>query len=64
MANELTPVNEAPSSSEKDLSVVKRFHNLTFNSPHVSHKNAVSSDKKARVTPLIGLIDDLHLISS
>ena len=63
-SKELTPVSEEASVLEKDLSVVKRFGGLTFDSPEGKKQSTLKKDQRLGITPLIGLIEEMKLIST
>lgn len=62
--SELTPIKEEPSSHEGDLSVVKRFGNMTFVSPYIVKNTAHKSNEKFGLTPLIDGLNEMQLIST
>lgn len=57
--NVLTPIKEEPQSHEGELSVVKRFDNLTFVSPYIVKKSIHQSNEKFGLTRLIDGINDM-----
>lgn len=57
-------MKEEHSSKEGELTVVKRFANMTFVSPYIAKNTVHKSNEKFGLTPLIEGIQDMQLIST